>query len=212
MPQALGFQCDHRQPPLVAVRADAARWPVRPGPLLECCAPRRAANGPGLCRRELGSNAITGSLPSSLSALTRLTILCGRLDTGSIACYHFAAIDIAGTILCAAIVSSCSCVLARLAITAGAIRAHALACVHVPVCACLCARCWMVLFIAMAEAVRRAARPCLRACGTAAVRVERVSAAEPAHKVCRLVESNFLTGSVPPALLNMTKSITKRFR
>jgi hypothetical protein len=41
-----------------------------------CRAPRRAADGLGLCRRVLVLNKITGSLPSSLSALMLLTHLC----------------------------------------------------------------------------------------------------------------------------------------
>jgi hypothetical protein len=40
--------------------------------------PRPVAEGLGLCRRALGSNMITGSLPSSLSALTLLNELCAH--------------------------------------------------------------------------------------------------------------------------------------
>ncbi len=39
---------------------------------------RRAPDGLGLCRRHLGSNKITGSLPSALSALTLLSVLCAH--------------------------------------------------------------------------------------------------------------------------------------
>jgi hypothetical protein len=66
----------------------------------------------------------------------------------------------------------------------------------------------------MAEAGAAGARPCLCACATAAVPVERAAADDPARRVCRQVQNNFLTGSVPPALLNMTKkwSIPANFK
>jgi hypothetical protein len=36
VPQVVALQCDHRQPPLVAVRPDAALLAVRPRPLCVC--------------------------------------------------------------------------------------------------------------------------------------------------------------------------------
>jgi hypothetical protein len=74
--QVLTHQRDHRDGARVALRAHQRRWPVRNSPRPVRTLRRRRQPWGGGLRRYLNGNAIGGTVPASLSALTKLSALC----------------------------------------------------------------------------------------------------------------------------------------